>query len=727
MADTYNITVTVSNLKGETGNTGLQGPQGIPGEVQTADLNAALALKANLASPTLTGVPAAPTAATATNTTQIATTAFVRANRTELEVVDALKAPIASPALTGTPTAPTASVATNTTQIATTAFVRANRAELDAVDTTKAPLVSPTFTGTPAAPTAATDTNTTQIATTAYVRANRLELQAAIDLKAPINNPSFTGNVIVPTADAPTEAVNKAQMEAAITAADDANFTVISPNPPETNKPGRVWLKTPQLHAAISASGNNFAPLWPPTDNRAVEAKAAVTLLKEAVGWWDAAYAVPGEQYAVNRGSGGAVLNAQYGSTTGVDTNDPILTPHDGRNHAYIPSLGANYLNLAADPNLNMLTGGEIVVRIALDAWSLGVGSPIVSRYEGVAGSWEFNIGGGGGTNKRLRLNLHDGIALSDYICLADVPFSNGQRGWVRCVWTPDDGLGASLAKFYWAPDSDDEPSAWTQLGADVTKPVFVPTSGDRSIRIGQRSASSVRGPAGEYYRVIVRTPNGSSTLIDVDLQRNVSSGSAASFTATTGQTVTVQRATAGPKTLIITRPVWLFGTDDYMIVPHDPLLIFGASDSFTAMIVYRMWATPTTSGRQLAKGPVGGVNSWGISNSSTTFTPRFMLYGDTENTLASAPAPAAGQMLTAIGVRDRTSGYATMFANNAPGTPLLEDTTGTLDAGQPLYIGMVVGGGGTQVDMELVAAAVFRRALTANEILLINNFYGTV
>lgn len=37
----------------------------------------------------------------------------------------ALKAPLASPSLTGTPTAPTASAATNTTQLATTAFVKA--------------------------------------------------------------------------------------------------------------------------------------------------------------------------------------------------------------------------------------------------------------------------------------------------------------------------------------------------------------------------------------------------------------------------------------------------------------------------------------------------------------------------------------------------------------------------------------------------------------------------
>ena len=67
--------------------------------------------KAALASPTFTGTPAAPTAATSTNTTQIATTAYV-------------KAQLADTALTGTPTAPTATANTNTTQVATTAYVQ---------------------------------------------------------------------------------------------------------------------------------------------------------------------------------------------------------------------------------------------------------------------------------------------------------------------------------------------------------------------------------------------------------------------------------------------------------------------------------------------------------------------------------------------------------------------------------------------------------------------------
>ena len=108
----------------------------------------------------------------------------------------ALKAPLASPALTGTPTAPTAAAGTNTTQLATTAFVTsANTAQLANVaplmdgtaavgtstllsrqdhvhptDTSRAPLASPALTGTPTAPTAAAGTNSTQLATTAFVQ-----------------------------------------------------------------------------------------------------------------------------------------------------------------------------------------------------------------------------------------------------------------------------------------------------------------------------------------------------------------------------------------------------------------------------------------------------------------------------------------------------------------------------------------------------------------------------
>ena len=66
-------------------------------------------VQAQKISPVFTGIPAAPTAAAGTATTQLATTAFVSN----------------SPIFSGTPRAPTAAQGTNTTQIASTAFVQA--------------------------------------------------------------------------------------------------------------------------------------------------------------------------------------------------------------------------------------------------------------------------------------------------------------------------------------------------------------------------------------------------------------------------------------------------------------------------------------------------------------------------------------------------------------------------------------------------------------------------
>lgn len=173
-----------------------------------------------LAGPTFTGIPAAPTAAPGTSTTQLATTAFVtaaitaatagvssfngRTGAVSLQASDVSAvggALLVSPAFTGSPTAPTQTVGTSNTTLATTAFVMAAIAAASTVspatalplmdgvaavgtsllyarqdhvhpsDTTLAPLASPTFTGVPAVPTAAPGTSTTQAASTAFVGA----------------------------------------------------------------------------------------------------------------------------------------------------------------------------------------------------------------------------------------------------------------------------------------------------------------------------------------------------------------------------------------------------------------------------------------------------------------------------------------------------------------------------------------------------------------------------
>jgi hypothetical protein len=132
---------------------------------------------------------------TFTGTVVIPDNALAIADTSGLQTALDAKAPLASPALTGAPTAPTATAGTNTTQVATTAFVLAN-----AGSGAGAPLASPAFTGTPTAPTATAGTNTTQLATTAFVTAasnasgNNVVIPNAT-LSTPRNHP-VTGAVL---------------------------------------------------------------------------------------------------------------------------------------------------------------------------------------------------------------------------------------------------------------------------------------------------------------------------------------------------------------------------------------------------------------------------------------------------------------------------------------------------------------------------------------------------
>mgnify|MGYP003110164467 CR=1 FL=1 len=192
---------------------------------------------------------------------------------TEVSLSDiATKAPIASPTFTGTPAAPTAAQGTNTTQIATTAFVNA---EIAADTAAKAPLASPTFTGVPAAPTASSGTNTTQIATTAYVQAEVGQTIQAFDADTAKTDvaqtftpaQTFTAASVHNgglTVDGPykqaAEAVNALDIDLStgnyFTKSISSSSTVTFSNPPASGTVGSFILQ-------LTLTGSGTAITWP--------------------------------------------------------------------------------------------------------------------------------------------------------------------------------------------------------------------------------------------------------------------------------------------------------------------------------------------------------------------------------------------------------------------------------------------------------------------------------
>jgi hypothetical protein len=208
-------------------------------------------LKAPLASPTFTGVPAVPTAAAGTSTTQAASTAF---------------------AMTAAANAVAALVNSAPTQLDTInelAAALGNDANFAATITAalaaKAPLASPTFTGIPAAPTAAVGTSTTQLATTAFAMVAAANAAAA----AVAAIPAASSGASIESTTLATGSIGSSMDNTTQTAANGVTLTLtagmITPSGFVIDAPGAsgctiTWGSTFGVNGAANGAGTLTVP-----------------------------------------------------------------------------------------------------------------------------------------------------------------------------------------------------------------------------------------------------------------------------------------------------------------------------------------------------------------------------------------------------------------------------------------------------------------------------------
>lgn len=164
-SSTANTASTNASNAVSTANNALSVANGIDAKATTALTNSTNAVNtANAASSTANAIDGKAQTALDNSTAAVSTANAASTTANNAAAAVAGKADLASPAFTGNPTAPTQTAGDNDTSIATTAFVQTAIAG-------KADLASPTFTGDPKAPTPATSDNDTSIATTAFVKA----------------------------------------------------------------------------------------------------------------------------------------------------------------------------------------------------------------------------------------------------------------------------------------------------------------------------------------------------------------------------------------------------------------------------------------------------------------------------------------------------------------------------------------------------------------------------
>lgn len=167
----------------------------------------------------------------------------------------------------------------------------------------------------------------------------------------------------------------------------------------------------------------------------------------------------------VRSGIDGPVV-AKFDSSTVAVTGERTPTTHTQSVRAEairLPGVAGNYIS-QPDSVANSVTGDiDVRVKVAMDDWTPGVNSTLLSKRSGGNGSsYEFRM------NSANRLQLIwsvDGSATIFPSSSVGVGFSDGVTGWVRATLDVDNGSAQNVATFYTSNDG----VTWTPLGTTTT------------------------------------------------------------------------------------------------------------------------------------------------------------------------------------------------------------------------------------------------------------------
>jgi hypothetical protein len=427
-------------------------------------------------------------------------------------------------------------------------------------------------------------------------------------------------------------------------------------------------------------------------------------------------------QTIINLGTGGALLNGQNGSTASADTNDALFLDWPGDNagnYIYVPAVNNNGLAIPNEAAFNFTTDFDLRAHVAPDSWT-GADRTLIAQY-GVSGNRKFVFRILTGATLNCFISL-DGSATSvNRTSTAAISAADKLPLWVRVTYEVDTGAGQYAMIFYTSTNG----VTWSQLGTTLTAASVTPFNSNESVTVGRRAdVDSNSVPfGGRIYQAQMLNGIDGATVLSVDTSL-ITTGAATTFTAATGQTVTIDRSTSGRKSVAVVSPVWLFGTDDYMEVADNALLDFTQSEDFTLVTVVRAWGTAsaleTTATKKGSSG--GGAAGYllGINTSNVT-TSRI---ADGTNQSVVTNGSYSSGVVSVIGfIRDGAAGTMQNFTNNTFAASSSVTMNATAENNVPFRVGRFAIGT-NYFNGEVLAVALYRRKLSAAEIASVVSYY---
>jgi hypothetical protein len=361
-----------------------------------------------------------------------------------------------------------------------------------------------------------------------------------------------------------------------------------------------------------------------------------------------------------------------------------------------------------------------------LDDWFGAVSSRWFGKYEAAPQrSWMVIDNGSGNIGFFW---TEDGSTSNQVFSSVPLPVASNDRVEGRVTFDVNDGGGNYLMRFWYRFPGE---TAWTQLGTDRTGPATTIFSGTSPFYIGGSDSTNLMA-SGKVYRAQVWDgieEDGGTLVLDADFTNKgayVEEDLTKLLEGANGATVTINRSASGYRSVIVSdRSVYAFATDDYMEADDAPGLNFDEVDDFTVMTVARIYANATAFGRLMNKQDATGPG-YTLAPNNTTVQARFFIEGGVGTAADNdATADVTGLLVTFSGRRDRTGGpNVEAFSGTNTDGATADATTGSLSNTQTLRIGSQSASVTDTQDMEFVGGALFRKALTDEEIVQVVDYY---
>jgi hypothetical protein len=431
-------------------------------------------------------------------------------------------------------------------------------------------------------------------------------------------------------------------------------------------------------------------------------------------------------------------------AVTVVSTNsilaDPTLLDAEDKGYFYQPSttISTNGVSIPSLVGSTTDITSNLALAVQVSPFETSVDKPLfLKRQSGVDSGvtcygMGFNAASSTSTGPKMYLNYCSSADTTTRTVSATKAhnISVGTKAWFGATLTINNTTFQHTVKFYTSLDGINWTLFDTVVTANPSGTALTLRSNAANIYISSSNVG-IAGVEGKYYRAKIWNTDSfaGNPVLDVDFDA-LTSASQVNLVCTTGQVATFNRHTAGRKMIVMPskvkggRSVWSFGGDavaDYMLVPNNDLLNFGLNDSFTFLAVLRIWPTPAADQRIIMK----WIPSSGYYLSKTSSGVYALNYDSPAGGAggSSAPAYTNGVLGMATGIRNTTTDLTYVYNNTFMGVPAVDSTIGTLSNTAPLTIGSQHYNTTGYADMELAAVAIWRRALTDQEIKTVKEY----